>query len=49
LGDLDNAFRWVNRAFEKRDVFILKVHPFFDPLRADPRYAVWLKRAGFAP
>jgi hypothetical protein len=28
-------------------IWMLKVHPLLDPLRADPRYPLWLKRAGF--
>jgi TolB-like protein/tetratricopeptide (TPR) repeat protein len=47
LGEFDQAFQCVERAWEKRSLWILKVHPLLDPLRADPRYQVWLKRAGF--
>jgi serine/threonine-protein kinase len=47
LGDRDQAFHWIDRAYEKRMIWMLKVHPLLDPLRADPRYPLWLKRAGF--
>lgn len=47
LGDRDHAFRWLERAWERRSCWMLKVHPFLDPLRADPRYAEFLHRAGF--
>jgi hypothetical protein len=47
LGDRDEAFHWIDRAYEKRMIWMLKVHPLLDPLRTDPRYPLWLKRAGF--
>ena len=48
LGDRDTAFQWLNRAYEQRSVWFLKVHPAMDPLRGDPRYAELLKRTGLA-
>ncbi|MBZ5577475.1 MAG: hypothetical protein LAP40_13015 [Acidobacteriia bacterium] len=47
LGDRDQAFVWIARAWEHRSSWMLKVHPFLDPLRGDPRYAGFLKLAGF--
>ncbi len=47
LGDRDRAFEWLERAWDHRICYLLKVHPFLDPLRKDPRYAVFLKRTGF--
>ncbi len=49
LGDKEEAFTWLERAAEERSNIMqfLKVHPFFDPLRADPRFAVFLRRANF--
>jgi tetratricopeptide (TPR) repeat protein len=47
LGDRDKAFEWLDRAWAKRSLWMLKVHPFLDPLRGDPRYGKLLKRAGF--
>jgi len=46
LGDRDQAFAWLERAWQQRTCWMLKVHPFLDPLRGDPRYAALLKRAG---
>jgi tetratricopeptide (TPR) repeat protein len=47
LGDLDRAFASLELAWQRGDRWMLKVHPFLDPLRGDPRYAAFLKRAGF--
>jgi TolB-like protein/tetratricopeptide (TPR) repeat protein len=49
LGDKEEAFAWLERAAEERSNItqFLKVHPFFDPLRADPRFAEFLRRANF--
>ena len=40
LGNYDEALVWFERAFEKREGILqwLKVHPFFDPVRDDPRF-----------
>jgi tetratricopeptide (TPR) repeat protein len=39
LGDKDKAFAWLEQAYENRDFNLtyLKVHPYFDALRSDPR------------
>ncbi len=49
LGDTEEAFTWLERAAEERSNMtqFLKVHPFFDPLRGDPRFAAFLRRANF--
>jgi TolB-like protein/DNA-binding winged helix-turn-helix (wHTH) protein/Tfp pilus assembly protein PilF len=49
LGERDAAFGWLEKAYENRDFFLtyLKVYPFLDPLRADPRYLRILDRVGF--
>ena len=49
LGDTEKAFEWLGRAAEEKSNItqFLKVHPFFDPLRSDPRFAVFLRRANF--
>jgi tetratricopeptide (TPR) repeat protein len=49
LGDTEEAFAWMERAAEERSNILqfLKVHPFFDPLRGDPRFAAFLRRANF--
>jgi TolB-like protein/Flp pilus assembly protein TadD len=48
LGDRDRAFQWLEQVWQRRICYLLKIHPFLDPLRADPRFAVYLKRAGLA-
>lgn len=50
LGDTEEAFVWLERAAEERSniMLFLKVHPFFDPLRGDPRFAEFLRRANFS-
>lgn len=47
LGDRDRAFASLEEAWRHRNCWMLKVYPFLDPLRSDPRYATFLKRAGF--
>lgn len=49
LGDTEEAFVWLGRAADERSNItqFLKVHPFFDRLRNDPRFAVFLHRANF--
>jgi len=48
LGDQDRAFAWLERAYEERDVQLVHLadYAFFDPLRADPRFAALLGRMG---
>ncbi len=48
LDEKDQAFSWIERAYEDRVFWLgyLKVEPFFDPLRSDPRFAGLLKRMG---
>ncbi|HET8674206.1 MAG TPA: tetratricopeptide repeat protein, partial [Blastocatellia bacterium] len=50
LGQKDQAFEWLERAFEKHavDLFTLKVEPMFDGLRSDPRFQDLLRRIGLA-
>ena len=49
LGDTEQAFTWLARAADERSPIVqwLKVHPFFDSLRGDPRFAAFLRRANF--
>jgi serine/threonine-protein kinase len=46
LGDFDRAFSLLEKAYSERDVSLqyLKVHPWFDSLRSDPRFKALLKR-----
>ena len=48
LGDNEQAFVWLEQAFKEQSNILqfLKVHPFFDPLRADPRFADLVRRVG---
>jgi TolB-like protein/DNA-binding winged helix-turn-helix (wHTH) protein/Tfp pilus assembly protein PilF len=48
LGDYDQAFVWLERAYQEQSNILqfLKVHPFFDPVRSDPRFAALLHRVG---
>jgi serine/threonine protein kinase/tetratricopeptide (TPR) repeat protein len=41
LGDHDQAFAWLEKAYDERAraMLSLKVHPGLDPLRSDPRFA----------
>jgi len=47
LGDKEESFTWLERSAEEHSniVQFLKSHPFFDPIRNDPRFATYLRRA----
>jgi len=49
LGDKDHALEQLNKSFEDRAGFIiyLNVEPFFDPLRADPRFSDLVRKMKF--
>lgn len=48
LGDREAAFHWLDRALADHDpvLLLVRVHPAFDSLRADPRLEPLLRRAG---
>jgi tetratricopeptide (TPR) repeat protein len=48
LGDKNQAFVWLEKAFEERSNYLayLKVFPLVDPLRSDPRFADLAQRVG---
>jgi tetratricopeptide (TPR) repeat protein len=48
LGDKDNAFAKLNQSVDDHEQFIgfMKVDPFMNPLRGDPRFAEVMKKAG---
>jgi len=51
LGDQDQAFAWLDKAYQDRSYFLiwLKVEPLFDSLRSDPRFEDLLRRVGLPP
>jgi tetratricopeptide (TPR) repeat protein len=48
LGDKDQAFRWLNTAYQERDPGLenLKTDFLLDPLRSDPRFAELVRKVG---
>ncbi len=46
LGDYDRAFSWLEKAYSERDgwLCLIKVSPWSDPLRSDPRFKALLRR-----
>ena len=51
LGDKDQAFQWLERAFEERHpgLVLVNIDPRFDSLRSDPRFADLLRRLNVHP
>jgi tetratricopeptide (TPR) repeat protein len=51
LGLKDQAFDWLQRAYEEHDAWLVnvKLGKFVDPLRSDPRYLDLLKQMGLPP
>jgi TolB-like protein/Flp pilus assembly protein TadD len=50
LGDRNEAFDWLEKAYSDRSWWLvnLRVDPFFDGIRTDPRYNDLLRRVGLA-
>jgi tetratricopeptide (TPR) repeat protein len=48
LGDNEQGFVWLERAYNEQSMIMqyIKVHPFFDSLRSDPRFADLVRRVG---
>ncbi len=48
LGDKDQAFRWLNAAYQERDRWLLGLKTDFllDPIRSDPRFAELVRKVG---
>jgi eukaryotic-like serine/threonine-protein kinase len=51
LGNLDEAFRYFNQAYEQRAdcMPLLKVDPRLDKIHNDPRYQELMRKVGFTP
>jgi serine/threonine-protein kinase len=48
LGEKDRAFEQLDRAYQQREpgLLFVKVAPWLDPLRSDPRYAALVEKVG---
>jgi len=51
LGEMDQAFKWLEQEHDIRegDIWGLKVYPWYDPLRDDPRFQDLLRRMNLEP
>jgi tetratricopeptide (TPR) repeat protein len=50
LADNDNAFKWLNKAYESRScLYWLRQDPRLDPIRSDPRFQSLLTKLNFPP
>ena len=48
LGDNEQALAWLERAYQEQSniLQLIKVHPYFDPLRGDPRFKDLVHKVG---
>ena len=48
LGDNEEAFAWLEEAYKEQSNILqfLRTHPYFDPIRSDPRFAGLVRRVG---
>jgi hypothetical protein len=48
LGEKDQAFQWLNTAFQEHDEDLLglRTDSSFDPIRSDPRFAELVRKVG---
>lgn len=51
LGDLENAYVWLDRAVEAGDRMMvpIQLYPHFDPLRGDPRFEALMSKMKLQP
>ena len=49
LGDHDEAFRWLSKAYDKRDGWLAFINswPTWQPVRSDPRFQALLRKMNF--
>ena len=50
LGDKEQTFYWLEEAYKEQSNILqfLNTHPYFDPIRSDPRFADLVRRVGLA-
>ncbi len=50
LGDKEQSFYWLEQAYKEQSNILqfLKSHPYFDPIRDDPRFADLVRRVGLS-
>jgi hypothetical protein len=48
LGNKDQAFKWLDTAYQERDFYLIGLNTDFllDPLRSDPRFAALVRKVG---
>jgi Flp pilus assembly protein TadD len=48
LGDNEQAFYWLEQAYREKSSMLqwVKTHPYFDPIRSDPRFVDLIHRIG---
>lgn len=48
LGENEEAFVWLEQAYKEQSNMLqfVKVHPYFDPIRNDPRFVDLVHRVG---
>lgn len=50
LDDREQAFYWLEQAYNEKSNILqyVKTHPYFDPIRSDPRFADLIRRVGLS-
>jgi hypothetical protein len=50
LDDREQAFYWLEQAFREKSTILqfVKTHPYFDPIRGDPRFVDLVHRVGLS-